>query len=157
MKKAATLALGAVTVCVLGATALAVKGRDLTLTVILIVGRSDTFAKFYPLYKPAANAWSTFLWYQLIHLAYMLAWEFLFRGYILNAIAPEIGKPAAVIVQCLPFAILHMGKPELESFASIAAGLYLGVLALRANSVLPCIILHFAAALTMDLYATLLP
>lgn len=126
------------------------------LTVILIVGRSDTFARFYPLYRPAANAWQTFLWYQLIHLTYMFAWEFLFRGYMLQATAPEIGKPAAVVLQCLPFAILHIGKPELESFGAIAAGLYLGILALRANSFLPCAILHFAAACTMDLYATLL-
>jgi len=125
-------------------------------TLILIFGRSETFYQHYPLYRPAGRAWQTFAWYQAVHLGYMLGWEFLFRGYMLNGTEREIGRPAAVIVQCLPFAVLHMGKPELESFGSIAAGLYLGILALRANSVLPCVILHFAAAFTMDLYAVAL-
>lgn len=124
-------------------------------TLILIFGRDAAFLKMYPLFKPAGNSWQFFICYQLIQLAYMFSWEFLFRGYMLFAAKKEIGPAAAVILQCLPFALLHAGKPELESIGSILAGLYLGMLALRANSMLPCAILHFAAAFTMDLLAVL--
>lgn len=125
------------------------------LILILIVGRRADFLNKYPLYKPAATSWRIFLWYELIHLTYMFGWEFLFRGYMLFATEKELGRAAAVIVQCLPFALLHAGKPELEAIGSIVAGLYLGILALRANSMLPCAILHFSAALTMDVVAIL--
>jgi membrane protease YdiL (CAAX protease family) len=120
---------------------------------ILIVGRQPSFLKMYPHYKPAGQAWQTFLWYELICLAYMLGWEFLFRGYMLFGTRAELGTPVAIIVQCLPFALLHVGKPELESIGSILAGFYLGVLAIRANSIIPCVILHFSASVTMDLFA----
>ncbi len=120
---------------------------------ILIFGRGEAFARTYPQFKPAGRNFGTLLWYHLILLVYMFGWEFLFRGYMLFATEKELGKPAAVILQCLPFAILHAGKPELEAIGSIIAGLYLGLLALRANSMLPCAILHFAVACSMDIFA----
>ena len=97
----------------------------------------------------------------IFNLGSLLTCLFIFVVYNNSASQPVsigiklTGRPLAVIVQCLPFALLHVGKPELESIGSILAGLYLGVLALRANSMLPCAILHIAAALTMDLLATL--
>ena len=53
-------------------------------------------------------------------------------------------------------ALFTMSFMGTAPFGSILAGIYLGVLALRANSMLPCAILHFAAACTMDVYATVL-
>jgi len=123
------------------------------LVLILVFGRGQAFLKTYPLFKPAGRHWPTLFWYELILLTYMLGWEFMFRGYLLFGTEKELGKPAAVILQCVPFALLHLGKPELEAVGSIFAGLFLGLLALRANSFLPCAILHFAVACTMDLFA----
>jgi len=125
------------------------------LVLILIFGRSPKFYLFYPMYKPAGYAWSQFLFYQSCQLAYMFGWEFIFRGYLLFTAKKEVGTIPAIIIQMLPFAFLHLGKPELELYGSIFAGLLLGLIAIRANSFLPCAILHFAVALTMDLFAAL--
>jgi membrane protease YdiL (CAAX protease family) len=45
---------------------------------------------------------------------YMVAWEFLFRGYMLFGLERSIGKNA-IFVQTIPFVLLHLGKPFLET------------------------------------------
>ena len=41
----------------------------------------------------------------------MFAWEFLFRGFLLFALADLFG-PYAMWIQTVPFAMAHFGKPE---------------------------------------------
>lgn len=125
------------------------------LILIFTFGRGASFLMYYPMYKPAAQAWSQFFAYEGTQLIYMLGWEFIFRGYLLFAARKEIGVIPAIILQMLPFAFLHIGKPEPEVYGSVVAGLFLGLIAVRANSFLPCALLHFAVAFTMDLVATL--
>jgi hypothetical protein len=45
----------------------------------------------------------------------------------------------AVLIQMIPFVILHNGKPELETFGAIAGGIALGILALRTKSFYYCV------------------
>ncbi len=125
------------------------------LALIIIFGRTPSFYMFYPMYKPMHWTWGLFWAYELCQLIYMIGWEFAFRGYLLFSTKKEIGVIPAVILQMLPFAFLHLGKPELEVYGSVLAGLFLGLIAVRANSFLPCAILHFSVALTMDLFAIL--
>jgi membrane protease YdiL (CAAX protease family) len=125
-------------------------------TIIAIAVQTPSFADYYPMYVPARTSGVAFTWYAARHLIYMLTWEFLFRGYMLFATERELGRIGAAVFQCLPFAMLHAGKPEAEAYGSIFAGFYLAFLALRAGSFLPCVILHFGAAFTMDLAANIL-
>lgn len=125
-------------------------------TVIAFAVQMPSFSQYYPMYAPARTSGVAFAWYTSRHLIYMLTWEFLFRGYMLFAAERELGRIGAVIFQCLPFAMLHAGKPEAEAYSSILAGFYLAFLALRAGSFLPCVVLHFGAAFTMDLAANIL-
>jgi uncharacterized protein len=125
------------------------------LVLIFLFARSPEFLRYYPMYKPAAAAWTTFFYYEGTQLVYMFGWEFLFRGYLFFATRREIGTVPALLLQMVPFAMLHAGKPELEAYGSIPAGIFLGLIALRANSFLPCALLHFAVAFTMDLLAVL--
>ena len=125
------------------------------LVLILIFARGPAFMRTYPLYKPAAHDILLFVQFELSMLVYMFGWEFLFRGYYLFSIKNEIPVTAAVIVQMIPFAFLHIGKPELEAYGSVLAGIVLGIFAIRANSFLPCAILHFLASFTMDIVAIL--
>jgi len=123
------------------------------LVLILIFCRNPAFLNYYPIFKPAAYSWQMFLLFQACQVIYMLGWEFMFRGYLLFTAEKEIGAYPAIILQMLPFAYLHIGKPELETYGAVFAGLFLGIIALRANSFLPCAILHFSVAFTMDVFA----
>ena len=88
--------------------------------------------------------------YEAAYAAYFIAWEFLFRGWMLNALLPRFGK-AAILIQTVPFALMHLGKPEPEAFGSILAGLALGVLALRTRSIWYGALVHAVVAVFMDL------
>ncbi len=55
-----------------------------------------------------------------------------------------------VFIQMIPFFILHKGKPEIELFASIFAGLILGVQALRSRSFIYSWILHWLVMFSID-------
>jgi len=82
---------------------------------------------------------------------YMFAWEFLFRGYMLFGLEKSIGK-SAILVQLIPFVLLHLGKPFLETLACIPGGFGFGYLAYRTRSFLPGFIIHFGIYLMMMAY-----
>lgn len=79
--------------------------------------------------------------YSLEISAYLFAWEFLFRGFLLFGLKEKL-KEASVLVQMVPFALLHFGKPEIETISTILMGLYLGYIAYRGKSYWPAYIIH---------------
>ena len=83
----------------------------------------------------------------------MFAWEFLFRGYMLFGLERSIGK-SAIIVQTIPFVLLHLGKPFLETLLCIPGGLVFGYVAYRTRSVLPCFAVHFGMYVMMILFTS---
>jgi membrane protease YdiL (CAAX protease family) len=80
----------------------------------------------------------------------MFAWEFLFRGFLLFALA-ELFGPYAIWIQMVPFAMAHFGKPELETYSSIAGGVLSGWVAYRVKSFYPSWIIHWALAVGISL------
>ena len=63
------------------------------------------------------------------------AGEFLFRGFLTFTLLRAIG-PAGVLVATMPFVYVHLGKPELELYSTLAGGLIYGWLAWRTRSIL---------------------
>ncbi len=79
--------------------------------------------------------------YSIRIIVYLTAWEFMFRGYLLFGLRSRF-REAAILVQMVPFVLLHVGKPELETLSTIPMGLYLGWVAYRGNSLWPAVIIH---------------
>jgi membrane protease YdiL (CAAX protease family) len=110
------------------------------------VGKMPDFRSYY--YRDAID-WSELL---LNYALYMFAWEFLFRGYMLFGLEKSIGK-SAIFVQAIPFVLLHLGKPLLETLACIPGGFILGYVAYRTRSFLPCFIIHLGVYVMMVFFA----
>jgi membrane protease YdiL (CAAX protease family) len=107
------------------------------MTLILYgAGKMPEFRSYYHRY---AIDWSELLPDAAL---YMFAWEFLFRGYMLFGLEKSLGK-SAIFVQAIPFVLLHLGKPFLETLFCIPGGFILGYVAYRTRSFLPCFIIHF--------------
>jgi membrane protease YdiL (CAAX protease family) len=70
--------------------------------------------------------------------------EFVFRGFLLFGLKERF-KEGAILVQMIPFAILHIGRPEIEAIGCIISGTYLGYLAFRTNSLWPAFLIHLFA------------
>ena len=85
--------------------------------------------------------WNTF--------ADLFGWEFFFRGFILFAFYKKFG-PDALWLQAVPFALAHLGKPEVETLSTIFGGFVFGWIAYRSRSfVYPFIIHWFVASFTI--------
>lgn len=120
------------------------------LPVLWIVSASPEFAKAYP--QGGSQVYESlyrFLFYEFCILIYMLGWEFLWRGYMLFGLKPKFGY-YTIFIQMIPFFILHKGKPELELFASIFAGIILGIQALRSGSFIYAWLLHWLVMVFID-------
>jgi len=105
----------------------------------LILYGTGKMPDFRSYYHRHAIDWPDLLLYAALG---MFAWEFLFRGYMFFGLERSIGK-SAIFVQTIPFVLLHLGKPFLETLACIPGGFILGYVAYRTRSFLPCFIIHF--------------
>ena len=122
--------------------------------VILAVIVYPPFRVKYPLCKVIADSWQTFLPYQLAYGVYMFSWEFFFRGFMLFGLERKFGN-YSILIQTIPFAVLHYSKPLPEALGSIIAGVLLGVLALETRTFLYGAAIHWLVAMTMDTVAVL--
>ncbi len=81
------------------------------------------------------------VWLTLVGIAATTE-ELLFRGLFLPALRPKLGSAGALVLTSLLFGVFHV-EPFAVIYASIA-GLILGVIAIRTDSVLMCIAFHAA-------------
>jgi uncharacterized protein len=72
----------------------------------------------------------------------MFAWEFFYRGWLLEALGRKYGTDA-IWLQMMPFALLHVGKPEIELLSTVLGGAFFGILAWRTRSMLYGWLLHW--------------
>ena len=121
--------------------------------ILAAVSYLDSFQATYPFYPSAIDGGLQFWLYQGGYALQFFALEAFFRGYMVFGLAPKFGRNMAVIIMTIPYVMIHFGKPTLEVFAAIGAGIILGHLALRSKSFMPGVYLHVAVALTMDVLA----
>ena len=74
--------------------------------------------------------------------AELFSWEYLFRGWLLFGYARKFG-PEAIWLQAVPFALGHLGKPEVETLSTIFGGFAFGWIAYRTKSFLYPFIIHW--------------
>jgi membrane protease YdiL (CAAX protease family) len=105
--------------------------------VIYYLGSGDASMQEY--YKPFTKnlPWTTFL--------DLIGWEFLFRGWILFGYARKFG-PEALWIQAVPFALMHNGKPEVETLSTIFGGFAFGWVAWRTRSFVWPFLIHWFIA-----------
>ncbi len=113
------------------------------------------FREQYPHFFGARSDWGVFLAYEALFLFYWVGWEYLWRGFVLFGTAPQFGAPLAIVVQTVPFAILHAQKPAAEAYLSILGGLALGALVWRCRSFWIAVPIHWAQMAALDVWATL--
>ncbi|MBL8950131.1 MAG: CPBP family intramembrane metalloprotease [Myxococcaceae bacterium] len=126
-----------------------------------IASKTKAFAGAYPLAGNSAytlflgngkteTSLGLFAIYELGYVLYFVAWEFFYRGWMLNGLLPRFGRAGAILIPVAPFAIMHLGKAEPEALGSIIAGVALGVLALRTRSFWYGVFVHASVAVWMD-------
>ncbi len=127
---------------------------SIMLILVWFVSATPEFAEKYPHLAGAKSNWNILLIYEAGMLLYMIAWEFIWRGFMLFGLEKKFGY-YSVLIQMIPFVILHNGKPFLETFGAIFGGIALGILALRTRSFYYCVIIHIGVMFSIDLISSL--
>ena len=79
----------------------------------------------------------------------LFGWEFLFRGWLTFTYVRKFG-PNGLWLQAVPFAIMHITKPEVETLSTIFGGFAFGWVAWRTRSFLYPFLIHwFVASFTI--------
>jgi membrane protease YdiL (CAAX protease family) len=92
------------------------------------------------------------LWrYSLVTVLSLLASEFFLRGFLLFGLKDKL-KEGSILIQMVPFVLLHFGKPEIETVSTILTGLYFGYVAYRGNSYWPAFIIHLFINISFVLF-----
>lgn len=80
----------------------------------------------------------------------LFGWEFIWRGFSLFLMARYLGPGPAIFLQAVPFAFMHLNKPEVETLSTIFGGAGFGFIAWRTRSFLYPFFIHwFIASFTM--------
>ena len=64
----------------------------------------------------------------------LFGWEFVWRGLALFGFARVFGPGPAIFLQAVPFAFMHLGKPEIETLSTLFGGAAFGLIAWKTGS-----------------------
>lgn len=126
-------------------------GLCLAVVVPLVIGVSFTpdFASYYPFYKKASRSWTDLMIWEVFYLAQFFGLEVFFRGFMLTTLRKSLGS-SAIFAMCVPYAMIHFGKPYLETAGAFIAGIALGTVAMRTKSIYSGFLVHITIAILMD-------
>ena len=82
-----------------------------------------------------------FLRYFLVNCLSLSAIEYMYRGFLLFGLKDKF-KEASILIQTIPFVLLHFGKPELDTISCLVTGVLFGYIAYRGKSFWPVFIIH---------------
>jgi uncharacterized protein len=119
--------------------------------VVAVASYSPHFQITYPFFVPVDKnkMFPYFFVWELFYILQFFSLEFFFRGFMVQGLKKELGI-YSVFVMMVPYCMIHFGKPLPECIGSIFAGIFLGMMSYRTNSVWLGACLHVGVALTMD-------
>ena len=113
--------------------------------ILYFIARTPSMQAYYQARAPKETM-------RLIYIAGvdLFGWEFMWRGFMLFGLAQIIGPGPAILFQAVPFAFMHLGKPEIETLSTIFGGIGFGFIAWQSESfIYPFLIHWFIASFTM--------
>lgn len=125
------------------------------LPLVYLVSLTDGFVNKYPFLKIFDGEpyfGSALLAWELLYFLQFFGLEFFFRGFLVHSLKRSLGF-YSIFVMTVPYCMIHFGKPMTESFAAIFAGIFLGWLSYKNNSIWLGLLLHCTVALAMDVLA----
>ena len=121
-----------------------------SLPIMYFASEMPEFYNYYPFFPWAGKNLTNFVKYEFIILFSMLSCEFFFRGFIMLGTKENFGK-WSILLQNIPYFLVHIGKPVLEVPYSFVVGLIFGYLDYRAESIFPSLTLHYTSSVIFDI------
>ena len=96
-------------------------------------------------------------WYLILRISFLIVYECFFRGLMLAVCAGIYGIPAAIFINLIFYAGIHVFNGARQTLSCILFGVIVCGLTLWSHSVLPAVILHLVLALVYETYLIFLP
>jgi membrane protease YdiL (CAAX protease family) len=124
------------------------------LPLVRLVSYTDQFQHTYPFYKLeySNSSYKHLLVWECFYFLQFVGLEFFFRGFMVHALKKQFGF-YSIFVMMIPYCMIHFGKPLPETIGAIFAGIILGALSLKSNSIWLGVLLHFSVAIAMDCFS----
>lgn len=113
--------------------------------ILWFIAKTPAMQRYYDAKAPESTAYLIY-----INAVDLFGWEFMWRGFVLFGLARVIGPGPAIWLQAVPFAFMHLGKPEIEAITTIFGGAAFGFVAWQSGSFFYPFLIHwFIASITM--------
>lgn len=116
------------------------------LPILILVARSPSMVSYY------ASVERSVLEVMLVSALDLIGWEFFFRGYLIFTMARIVGANA-ILLQAVPFALAHLGKPQIETLTTFIGGAYFGWISWHTKSFVYPLVLHWLVNVIVILMA----
>jgi hypothetical protein len=125
-------------------------GFLLIFPVVILVSYSPDFQSSYPFYVPVDSKLLPryFIW-EIFYVLQFFALEFFFRGFMVHGLKTELGL-YSIAVMTVPYCMIHFAKPLPECVGSIFAGIFLGMMSYKTQSIWLGSLLHAAVGVSMN-------
>ncbi len=113
--------------------------------ILWFLAKTPAMQRYYDAKAPESTPYLIY-----INAVDLFGWEFMWRGFVLFGLAQVLGPGPAIWLQAVPFAFMHLGKPEIEAITTIFGGAAFGFVAWQSGSfIYPFLIHWFIASFTM--------
>jgi len=130
--------------------------------------RFDSMRALYPLYRHLTTT-AELVIFELGYLAFFVAIEFMFRGYLLLGLYgahqprgaqlardsqdPPLLNHYSIVVSMLSYTAWHLGKPLPELWSTPIWGIAAGAIVLRSGTIWPVVLIHWSMNVLFDYFA----
>lgn len=109
--------------------------------------------KRYPLFRLSSWHWNSLIISALSWIIYLIAYEFMFRGFLLFSCIQSFSIPVAILINICLYSLAHIPKGIKETAGSLPAGLILCLLVIKLGSVWVAVFIHIMMALSNEWFS----
>lgn len=117
-----------------------------------IIPKSEQHLELYPQMRLTEWKWKHLLLDSLGWVAYLISYEFLFRGMLLFVLVPVWGVWPAILVSTSLYALAHVPIQMKEAFGAFPFGIFLAMITLYTGSIWMAFFIHLSLAVSNNLF-----
>lgn len=114
--------------------------------VVVLGARAPSTQAHHPEIRLPRRSWGLVSADAATWVAYLVAYEVLFRGVMLLPLSESLGPVAATAVMLAPYVVLHLSKGPGEAIGSVISGTLFAALTLWSGSIWGAVLLHVLIA-----------